>query len=371
VSFDATPMPELGPDRWSWLDPAPTSTDFLRTELQSQATPAIRPAETAERSANALRPTTFDGIIGQEKVKRLLKRMTSVAIQRGIPLDHVLLVGPSGTGKTTFAHVIAHAMGTRVFQLEAPVSHDSLVELARTMQEGDILFLDEVHQQAVMERRGKSSATQPEVLFGVMEDRTLATAQGILPFPHITVMGATTDEGMLPDPFINRFPIRPRLERYSDADMYRIVLANAEALGLGIERQAAMQFARACRGVPREANNYVKNAAMLTDFRVTPGLASEVLHELNGVTDDGLTADMQNMLTFLLTRARHTRGDGAVKYQASVSTIATAIGKSRDQKAIALRVEPYLIEKGYVQVGHGGRSLTPVGIERARQLLED
>lgn len=329
----------------------------------------LQPVRTDERTSNLLRPNTFDDIVGQERAKNLLKRMVSICKARETPMDHVLLVGPSGTGKTTFAHVIAHELGARVFQLEAPISHDTLIELATTMHDGDILFLDEVHQQAAGDRRGASSNMQPEVLFGVMEDHTLTTAGGVMQFPHITLMGATTDEGALPDAFINRFPIRPRLDRYSIEDMATIAEHNAEALAMWLEPEAALIFARASRRVPREINNFVRNGAMLTEFEITEELALEVVRDLNGTTLDGLTRDMCAMLTFLYTRARRVRqGDGTVTYQASVSTVATAIGKSRDTKAIQLRVEPFLIEEGYVQVTGGGRMLTDTGVLRAMQL---
>jgi Holliday junction DNA helicase RuvB len=340
--------------------------DAIRKPQAPQA--PIQPVSTADRSGNELRPVTFDQIVGQEKAKALLKRMTEVAVSRGRRMDHILLVGRSGTGKTTFAHVIAHELGRRVFQLEAPISADTLLELSRVMQDGDILFIDEVHQQAIMDRRGRNSSTQPEVLFSVMEDFTLPTGTGVLQFPHVTIMGATTDEGALPDAFINRFPIRPLLAPYSEDDMTIIARRNADQLGLAMGEPVARVFARASRGVPREINNYLKNAAMLTDSHVTRELALEVLHDLVGVTPDGLTADMQGMLVFLLNHARRETAQGVVTYQASVSTIATAIGKSRDAKAIQLRVEPYLIERGYLQVGHGGRFLTNAGVLRAMEL---
>lgn len=213
------------------------------------------------------------------------------------------------------------------------------------------------------------ASTKPEVFLNVLEDRTIATDTGMLTFPEITIIGATTDEGMLPDPFLARFPLRPRLEPYGVEDMAVMAVWNVERLNLYITPEAAEVFARAARGVPRQVNNYVRNAAALIEGdTIDQAVAKEVLHDLNGVTDDGLTPDMQGMLTFLYSKARHENKDGDVKYQASVNTIATAIGKSRDSKAIALRVEPYLIEKGYVQVGHGGRILTDLGIERARQL---
>jgi Holliday junction DNA helicase RuvB len=330
----------------------------------------MRPATGQERTTNPLRPTFLVDVVGQQRAKQLVARAIQSAHERVEPLDHMLLVGRSGTGKSTFSHVVANELGVDVYEVEAPVSHDTLLELRTTMMPGDILKIEEIHQQAIMDRRGRSSATQPEVLYAVMEDRVLTTATGVLPFPAITVIGTTTDEGLLPDAFINRFPLRPRVDPYEQSELEHIARANAAALSLEIDTSACIVFARACGGVPRHINNFVRNAAMLAHHGqcITKDVALEVL-ALNDITVDGLSADMQAMLTFLLTRARHERDDGDVKYQASVSTIATAIGKSRDSKAITLRVEPLLIERGYVQVTHGGRRLTDAGIARANELI--
>jgi Holliday junction DNA helicase RuvB len=348
------------------------ATDILAAS--GTAAEAPRPVPTEERSKNVLRPSTFDEIVGQDEAVKMMRRVVAAAKRRSEPLDHVLLVGAAGTGKTTFATVIAHELGVACYALQAPVSHDTLMSLREVMADGDVLLVDEIHMQAVQERRGMEASTKPEVFLNVLEDRTIATSSGMLPYPAITVIGATTDEGMLPDPFLARFPLRPKLKPYSPEDMGLMAVWNAERLNLRITPEAAETFALASRGVPRQVNNYVRNAASLiegpTDV-IDSDLAFEVLHDLNGVTADGLTPDMQAMLIFLVTRARHENADGEVKYQASVNTIATAIGKSRDSKAIALRVEPYLIEQGYVQVGHGGRKLTDEGVLRARQLIGD
>lgn len=372
LHFLPDPLYRSFEERYDWdQNVAPLLKGKLPASMQQQFTrKGIRPASTEERSGNELRPVTFDGLVGQQKAKHILSRMVDAAKRQNRPLDHALFIGPSGTGKTTLANICAHELGRKVIQLEAPVSADTLAELAEVMEDGDILFLDEVHQQAASDRRGRSSNTQPEVLFSIMEDRTLPTGQGIIQFPHITIFGATTDEGALPDAFINRFPIRPILERYGEEDMRTIALRNAAGLRVRMAQAAARSFARASRGVPREVNNYMRIASQLAESGyVSPELALEVLSFV-GVSEDGLTRDMQAMLTFLYTRAKRLDRDGEVKYQASVGTIATAIGKGRDRKAIALRVEPWLIEKGYVQVGHGGRALTQAGVVRARALLE-
>jgi Holliday junction DNA helicase RuvB len=343
----------------------------LRVDPATEVESSPRPVPTGDRSSNPLRPSTFAEVIGQEKAVNMMSRVVEAALRRNEPLDHVLLVGASGTGKSTFSHVIANEMGVDCYEVEAPVSHETLLALREVMRDGDILRIEEIHQQAIMERRGRSSATQPEVLYAVMEDRTLTSGTGVLSFPAITMIGTTTDEGMLPDPFLNRFPLRPRLEAYSPRDLAMMVFWNAERLGMQITPEAASLFAQASRGVPRQINNYMRNAAALSDDDcwIDQDDAEEVLFDLNGVTQDGLTPDMQGMLTFLLTRAKRTSKDGTVTYQASVNTIATAIGKSRDSKAIALRVEPYLIERGFIQVGHGGRILTDEGVARAQQLV--
>jgi len=331
---------------------------------------APRAVSTDERSKNVLRPETFAEVIGQEKAVAMMTRVVETCKRRHRSLDHVLLVGSAGTGKSTFSHVIAHELDAEVFEVEAPVSRDTLLELRQVMRDGDILRIEEIHQQGVMERRGISGSTQPEVLYAIMEDRVMPAGNGLLDFPDITIIGTTTDEGLLPDPFLARFPLRPRLEPYDEAALAGMARWNGDKLGLVVVPTAAELFAGAARGVPRQVNNYVKNAGMLCDDVVDADTAREVLHELNGVTDDGLTLDMQNMLIFLYTKSRRETQSGGVSYRASVNTIATGIGKSRDSKAIALRVEPYLIEKGYVQIGQG-RVLTDAGIQRAKELCDE
>lgn len=343
------------------LDKIKATPPPAKPERQSALT--LQPATTADRSSNPLRPDTFSGVIGQVETVNLLRRVCETAHTRDEPLDHILFVGSSGTGKSTFSHVIAHEMGVRCFEVQAPVTLDLLTQLRTTMRDGDILRIEEIHMQAIQERRGKVASAQPEVLFAVMEDRVLQTPTGILPFPHITVVGTTTDEGMLPDAFINRFPLRPHLTPYDEDDLALIAMLNAEALGREITDEAAYMLARACAGVPRHVNNFVKNASALTDGGIDSTLAYEVIVKLNHTTLDGLTLDQQNMLTSLYQ-------NGGLKFQASIATIAVWLGKSRDQKAVQLRVEPGLIDRGYIGLGSRGRHLTDKGVQRARQLLE-
>lgn len=345
----------------------PPLVAYARMMREHGGDKAFAPTPADDRTKNPMRPRSLAGVIGQEKAKALARAAIDRAKATGRPMDHMLLVAQSGTGKSTFSHVIANELGVDVYDVEAPISFDTLLSLRTVMQDGDVLKIEEIHQQGIGDRRGRAAATQPEVLYAVMEDRVLPTETGVLPFPAITVIGTTTDEGLLPDAFVNRFALKPRLVPYTEDDLILMAARNAHVLGLKIRRNAARIFARACRAVPREMNNLVKNAAIWATTDTIGRSEAEQVLEVNGIAHDGLTPDMQAMLTFMLTRCeRVVRGE--VRYQASVNAIATAIGKSRDSKAIALRVEPFLIERGLVQVASGGRVLTPAGELRAAEI---
>lgn len=333
-----------------------------------------QPIGVDNESKNRLRPRSFSEVVGQDTAKSMMQRVIEAASTRdGAALDHILLIGPAGTGKTTFATVIATERGTNCYQVAAPVPLDTLIELGEVMQDDDILFIDEIHMQAIGERRGKEAVTSPEVFLTLLEDSILMTGHGMVPFPRITIIGATTDPGRLPDPFLDRFPLQPRLTDYSQRELEVIAERNATTLGLTLMPGVSTMFAGAARHTPRLVNNYIRNADSLAppDRYIPEIIADEVLG-MNETTSDGLNREMQGMLTFLYERCRRERqGDGEVTYQASINTIATAIGLSRDTKAVQLRVEPFLIREGYIQVGHGGRSLTPMGLARALELLRD
>lgn len=326
----------------------------------------IQPVNASERSGNELRPQTLDQMVGQEKLKPLLRRIIDASRKSERPMDHMLLVGQSGTGKTTIANIVANELGQLCYQIDAPVSHDLLVELAEKMNDGDILFIDEIHRQVAGDRRGVTAAVQPEIFYHVLEDRRLATPRGVIPFPEVTVVGATTDAGLLPEPFLARFPLQPRLDRYTDMEMSTLAERNAASLGLTITDEGAIMLGRASRSNPRQVNTYVRNARTLAADHITADVAREIIVDLNDCTLDGLTLDMQQTLLFLL-KSKRTVG-GETRYQASINNIATYIGKSRDTKAVQLYVEPELIRRGLVQVAHGGRLLTDAGIQRAKEL---
>jgi holliday junction DNA helicase RuvB len=346
--------------------------DLFASGVIAKAGPAGGRVEIAptdlRTSASPLRPRRLCDVVGQDRLKPLLRRLVDSARRSGRPLDHLLLVGASGTGKTTLATVIASELGTRVFCLKAPLDQGTLLGLRDAARDRDAVFIDEIHMSVSGDRRGITQACDPEAFYQLLEDGVLATATGPLAFPKVTWIGATTDVGLLPEPLSNRFVLQPRLAPYSDADMAKIAQTNAKALGLICQQGVFECFAGASRGVPRQVNSYMRAARQLAGGRaVTVALAREVVQDLCSTTLDGLTESMQIVLRFLYRNCRRETRQG-VLYSASVNTLATAAGHGRDTKAISLLVEPFLLQRGLLEVRPTGRTLTPAGVDRARQL---
>jgi holliday junction DNA helicase RuvB len=318
--------------------------------------PKLQPLDFSQRSACEFRPSSFRELVGQERLKALLARIVANAEECGRPLDHMLLLGSSGLGKTTLAQVIAQEIGRPCFQLKAPVAIEHLKELARVAADGDIVIVDEIHEQAKGE---------PEALYHALEDQVIVSRRGVLPFPALTFIGCTTDAGRLPEAFLGRFPLALQLDPYTDADMLRIVKLNARKLGVVISAEAAQVFAWASRANPRVAGGYVKNARALAAGEITQELAVEVVELVCQTSLDGLTRAQQTVLTALLDAERVT-GKGESVYKASVASLATAC--ECDVASVVRHVEPYLIRRGLVTIAPGGRALTAAGVERAQEV---
>jgi Holliday junction DNA helicase RuvB len=338
----------------------------MRREVP-QAQSALKPLDLNARTGNVLRPVTFDQMVGQSRLKPLLRRIVASASQSGRPLPHMLMVGAAGTGKTTIAQVVAHESGRRVFQFTAPIGLDILDGLRTAARAGDVVIIDEIHMLSSGDRRGLTSSADVESLYAAMEDRRFVTPTSVLPFPAVTFIGATTDAGLLPAPLLARFPLQPQLDPYTADDMAALAVQNAADLGLPIDAVAAAIFGRAARATPRQVNTYVKQAEAIGATMIDGECAREVVVDLSSTTLDGLTRPMAGMLTFLLGCPRISRGE--LVYRASVNSIATALGFSRDTKHIALFVEPELLKRGLVNVTSGGRQLSDAGIRRAKELV--
>lgn len=363
----APPLRPVGGDILARLRPNPYAELLAERKAAAAAGPKVRlePAD-LDIARNPLRPGTLDAMVGQRKLKPLLRRLIDSALRDDRRLDHLLMVGASGTGKTTTAMIIARELGTRVFVLKAPLDMPTLEGLREAARDGDIAFVDEIHLWTSGDRRGRTEACDPESVFSLLEDGVLMTPHGQLDFPDVTWLGATTDVGLIPEPLVNRFPIQPRLEPYTEEDMAEIARLNSRALGLVLEQGADVLLAGACRCNPRQLNSYMRSAKALGTGVVTQALAREVIEDLAGTTLDGLDPSHQAMLRYLYRSGRRERKDGPV-YQASAGALATAAGHGRDVKIVYSK-EAYLIERGLVTVQPGGRTLTPDGIQRAKEL---
>ena len=286
-------------------------------------------------------------------MKELLKVYIEAAKQRGDALDHVLLYGPPGLGKTTLANIIAAEMGVSIRITSGPALEKTgdIVALLTNLQEGDILFIDEIH---------RLSRTVEEVLYPAMEDFEFDIIIGKGPsarsirfdLPKFTLIGATTRSGQLTSPFRDRFGVLFRLELYTVGELARIVTRSADILGIKIDPEGAEEIASRSRGTPRIANRLLKRvrdfAQIMGDGTITKSIARQALLKLN-IDEIGLDNTDRNMLEAMI---RSFNG-GPV----GLDTLAAMIG----EEAITIEdvYEPYLMQLGFINRTPRGRVVTP------------
>ncbi len=324
---------------------------------------ALAEAEGAAGSArgerdleNALRPRSFAEFRGQERVTRNLAVAIGAARQRGETLDHLLLSGPPGLGKTSLARIVAAELGSRLVTATGPALERprDLVGILTQLERGDVLFIDEVH---------RVPAAVEEYLYSAMEDFQVdfTIDQGpharVLPLSlePFTLVGATTREGLLSAPFRSRFGLFERLEPYPVADLVHILLRSAGLLGVEIEPAAARLIAERSRGTPRIANRFLRRARDLAQVsgsaRLTAALAADALARL-GVDEHGLEEMDRRILRCLASAGGEPVG---------LKTIAAAVSETED--TIEEVFEPHLLRSGFVLKTARGRTLTREGCE--------
>ncbi len=298
---------------------------------------------------DSLRPKLLKDYIGQEKAKETMKIYIDAAKGRGEALDHVLLYGPPGLGKTTLAGIIANEMGVNIRITSGPAIEKpgEMAAILNSLQEGDVLFVDEIH---------RLNRQVEELLYPAMEDFVVdvligsgESARSIrLGLPHFTLVGATTRAGMLTAPLRDRFGIVHRLEFYTPDELKTIVLRSADVLGVEIDDEGALELARRSRGTPRLANRLLKR---VRDFAQVKGsgvidrsVTDETLRLLD-VDEAGLDASDRRVLRTIIT--------GFAGGPVGAETLAAAIGE--DVGTLEDVIEPYLIQNGYLARTPRGR----------------
>ncbi len=300
----------------------------------------------------ALRPTSLDEFIGQTKLKSNLKIFIEAARRRKEPLDHLLLFGPPGLGKTTLAHIVAKEMGANVRATSGPVLErpGDLAGILTNLEAGDVLFVDEIHRISPVVEEYLYPAME-EFVIDIMIDKGPSARSVKINLPHFTLIGATTRSGLLTSPLRSRFGIVERINYYAEEELAQVVHRSGRILKIETEDSGALEIARRARGTPRVANRLLRRvrdfAQVKADGKITRPVADQALQMLE-VDQAGLDPMDKRILSYIL---RECNG-GPV----GINTLSIGVGE--EAETLEEIYEPYLIQRGFLKRTSSGRVAT-------------
>ena len=299
-----------------------------------------------------LRPSSFDDFTGQAKIIENLKVFIAAARNRGEALDHVLLTGPPGLGKTTLSHIIAHEMKADIKTTSGPVLEKpgDLAGLLTNLKEGDILFIDEIHRLSPVIEEYLYSAMEDYVLDIMIESGPAARSVQIT-IPRFTLVGATTRAGLLTAPLRSRFGVVRRLDYYSHQDLYHVIVRSANILNVPIDEYGAQEISRRSRGTPRIANRLLRRTRDFAEIKGNGIITKEISHiALSALEVDEYGLDEMDKRILLAIIDKFNGGP------VGVGTLAVAVGE--EAGTLEEVYEPFLIQQGFLQRTQRGREAT-------------
>ena len=319
--------------------------------------------DSEEELERSLRPRDLSDFVGQERVKEQLSIALAAAKARGEALDHVLLAGPPGLGKTSLAQIVRNELGVGILQVAGPgLERKDIAAILTSLESRDVLFVDEIHRM---------SRAAEEILYPALEDFRLDIVVGqgpaartlTLDLPPFTLVGATTRTGLLTTPLRDRFGMTFRLDHYAATELAAIVRRSARILGVAIEDDAAELVARRARGTPRIANRILRRVRDVAEVRHQGAVTTAIAEEALGLLEvDG--AGLERFDRELLRCVVEKFGGGPV----GLSTLAVALGE--EQETIEDVYEPFLLQLGFLQRTPRGRTVTDLGREHLGALPE-